>query len=458
MSDSGTDTIAAIATPLGEGGISIVRVSGPGSLAIADQLITAQGSLPSTRTGGSFLRGTIRVDGVLIDEVVALIMRAPHSYTREDVVEFQGHGGVLAARRLLRAVLEAGARAADPGEFTKRAFLNGRLDLVQAEAVLDLIRAQSDRAASAAIEQLEGSLSRSINALYDKIVSACSDLEASLDFSEDEIQNNLHIVVLERLMMSLDQIDGLISTWDEGHLLRDGALVVIYGKPNVGKSTLFNAILGRDRAITSEIPGTTRDIIEESLVLDGIPLRIADTAGLRASTCVIEKEGIRRAIDHIEKADIQIYILDATQEPTAEELAAIHQMDPRKSIVALNKSDLALQGLKCKPIPVEYTVISISAKENQGLDILKAALIKILGISVSGHHQAVISERHRNILERAKVEVEAAVELLENGRDDGIVLCASHLRQAAEQVGTMTGRIYHRELLEAVFSRFCVGK
>jgi len=294
-----TDTIAAIATAPGEGAIAIVRLTGPASHAIADHIFKGKGAPPSRRPGQSFLHGSIISTNGMADEVILLIYRAPHSYTREDAIEIQGHGGFAAAKRILRAVLEAGARMAEPGEFTKRAFLSGRIDLLQAEAVLDLIRARSDRAADAALEQLTGSLSKDFDELYDHTLALAANLEATLDFSEDELPESVMLDVITRRHDVESEFKSLLDSWDEGHLLREGALVVISGKPNVGKSTLLNALVGKDRAIVNPMAGTTRDTIEEQLVISGFMVRIIDTAGLRESPCEIEKEGVSRAIKAI---------------------------------------------------------------------------------------------------------------------------------------------------------------
>ena len=276
-----------------------------------------------------------------LDEVLLLIMRSPQSYTAEDVIELQGHGGNVAAKRILRRALDAGARMAEPGEFTKRAFINGRIDLLQAEAVLDLVHAGSDRAAAAAIEQLEGKLSCSFNEIYDSLVSVAADLEATLDFPDDELPESTMPELSRRLNDSrILRIGNLISTWDEGHILREGALVVISGKPNVGKSTMMNTLLGRDRAIVSQIPGTTRDTIEERYVLDGIPLRLVDTAGLRETQCEIEQEGVRRARAQLQKADLHLYLVDASTPLDDDDRDHLAALKSEKCVVVLNKSDL----------------------------------------------------------------------------------------------------------------------
>ena len=336
------DTIAAIATPPGEGGVGIIRISGPDVWNIADSVFSAMDEVPvSSREHGTFTYGRIvGTDGTEIDTGLALIMRAPKSYTCEDVVEVQAHGGSVGLRRILRCILEAGARMAEPGELTRRAFLNGRIDLVQAEGIFDLIRARSDRAAAAALEQMEGRLSRQFNSVYDAFLEVAANLETTLDFVEDELPDDVFSGIAGLLDHTFENLDRLLDTWDEGRLLREGARVVILGRPNAGKSTLLNALLGFDRAIVSSTPGTTRDTIEEGFVLHGIPLRIIDTAGLRETDCEIEAEGIRRAEAHGEEAHLAIYLIDASRPLHEEDRIRLEKLVPARSVVVLNKTDL----------------------------------------------------------------------------------------------------------------------
>ncbi|MBU4199966.1 MAG: tRNA uridine-5-carboxymethylaminomethyl(34) synthesis GTPase MnmE [Verrucomicrobia bacterium] len=451
------DTIAAIATAPGEAGIAVIRVSGPASLSIADRLFSSSGHHPSRRLPFSFTHGWIKISGKVLDEVILLVMRAPHSYTREDVVEIQCHGGIVPARRILQAVLRAGARLAGPGEFTQRAFLNGRIDLVQAEAVLDLIQARSDRAASAALEQLEGSLSLLFEDTYNSLLAVNADLEATLDFSEDDdISPTIIPDVLQRLEIIQKQIGSILETWAEGHLLREGALVVISGKPNVGKSTLLNILLGKDRAIVSSTPGTTRDIIEEILILDGIPLRLVDTAGLRTTACDVENEGVRRARHHMQKADIHLYLMDISQDFDEEDEDNIKRLDPNRSILIMNKSDLGKKLLI--PDYKGVTIIQSCMISKDGVNEIRKVIVQKLGFISSRPPHAVISERHRQILISVGNELSEAVTMLLAYRDDVVVLASSKIRMAIESLGQITGKTYHEELLNTIFSKFCVGK
>ncbi len=537
---SGNDTIAALATAPGEAGIAIIRVSGPETYAIADAIFRGRGEPPSRRKPFTFAHGRIVDDqGHSIDDVLMLFMRAPRSYTGEDQVEIHGHGGSISSRRLLRRVLEAGARLAEPGEFTRRAFLNDRMDLVQAEAVLDLIKARSERAAKAAVDQLEGNISCLLSSIYDYSIALNADLEATMDFPEDELPEAVMEEILGRLEAVRQRTTALLETWSEGRLLREGALVVIAGQPNVGKSTLMNALLGQSRAIVSDTPGTTRDTIEEGYVLNGIPLRLVDTAGLRDTACDIEREGIRRSRDHLQKADLTIYLLDATLGITPEDQDNLKRLDPVKTLVVWNKMDLVagvvrgselggreaegardarpggdIEGFRGsefsvrdgradgdieaissrppnseprKPIsnsrestysstpstppqpppptpelrpPNSPTELRLSLKDTTSVSLIREALGGLLdtGYRQGADQQAVISERHRAILADFKRQVETAAELAGTRREDQIPLASAHLRDGLEALGTATGRVYHQELLDAIFSRFCIGK
>jgi len=449
------DTIAAIATPPGEGGVGIVRISGAGVWPIADAIFTALDKIPvSQRDHGTFAYGKVLdADGMEIDTGLALIMRAPKSYTCEDVVEIQGHGGAVGLRRILRRVLEVGARMAEPGEFTKRAFLNGRIDLVQAEGIFDLIRARSDRAASAAMEQMEGKLSQQFDAIYDAFLEVAANLETTLDFVEDELPDDVFSGIAGLLDRTFADLDELLDTWDEGRLLREGARVVILGRPNAGKSTLLNALLGFNRAIVSSTAGTTRDTIEEGFVLDGIPLRIIDTAGLRATDCEIEAEGIRRAEVHGQEAHLAIYLIDASQPLHEEDRVRLAKLDRLKSIVVLNKMD---QGRQIEGVDgIETSLLS-----QEGIRELKQAMAAALekGADLHAPPHAVISERHRQLLVKAHQEARQAREFLNENVEANAVLACEHLRSALEYLGQVTGRVYHEELLDNIFSRFCIGK
>lgn len=449
-----TDTIAAIATASGAAGIAVIRLSGSASLSIADAIVDCAGMPPSQRPGSTFVHGRIVTAQREIDEAIVLVFRAPHSYTREDVIEIQCHGGTAAAQRLLQTVLQAGARMAAPGEFTRRAFLNGRIDLVQAEAVADLIRARSDRAAAAAIEQLEGRLSDAVNHLYDQLLATVADLEASLDFEDNALPASVLDNVSSGLTTAQNDIQQLLDTWREGHLLRDGARVVIAGQPNVGKSTLMNCLLGKARSIVTHLPGTTRDTIEETLVLGGIAIRLIDTAGLRNTSCLVERQGVTRATDSIQQADLVLYLVDASPSVIPVDQATLDTLDPQQTIIVQNKCDL-INDAPSFP-DKRYRTVACSATQQIGIETLRHVLRTTLGQLDTPPH-AVISERHYALLHDAHGRIGEASRIA--AEDESLLVPAVDLlRNALDMLGTITGRTYTAELLDTIFSRFCIGK
>lgn len=453
------DTIAAIATAPGEAGIAVIRISGPDALKTADRIVQCHGEKPSLRPAGQFFHARIVHDDqgrTEADEVIVLIYRAPHSYTREDVVEIQGHGGHMAAQRVLKSIVSAGPRIAEPGEFTKRAFLNGRIDLVQAEAVADLIRARSDRAATAALRQLEGDLSGSLSAIYNDIVAAAADLEASLDFDQDDIVHDVVSRARQRMSGTSGACRTLLSTWQEGHVLRDGASVVIAGRPNAGKSTLMNLLLARRRAIVAETPGTTRDTIEEQCIVEGFPVRLTDTAGLRSTSCKVEEEGVARSLEAMKNADVIIYMVDSSQQTDPEEIIRIRSEYSATIIVVMNKTDLGL--VATPPTLAGGEVVMCSLINGTGLDLVRSALLRSLHLSSGREPVAVVSERHRRRLVDAAESISLAESELSLKGDEGIVTATISLRQAAEAIGELLGKTYTGDLLDSIFAHFCIGK
>lgn len=455
-----SDTIAAIATAPGEGAIAIVRLSGPDAYALADRFFRCPPPLPSARAPGTFARGQI-VDPdsqEVLDDALLLVFRAPHSYTGEDSVEIQCHGGSQVARRILDALLVAGARQAEPGEFTKRAFLNDKIDLTQAEAVLDLIHARSERAARLATAQLEDALGIRIRALYDSLLAISTDVEAMLDFPDDELPQSVPDDVAGRLTAISAEIQALLDTWHEGQVLREGARIVIAGAPNVGKSTLLNLLAGRDRAIVSPHPGTTRDTIEESVTLNGYPVQLVDTAGLRTAPCEIEQEGIRRTHRALSQADLCLFLVDASQDLSAEEKSFLEAQKSQKTIVLLNKIDL---GQKTTAQTLSgFESISLSLKNEPPIDeIIEKIIQKVLQTPSGGDHGALaISGRHNNALLVAMEEVINAENRLKTGSEADFLPAATHAKAALEQIGYVFGINCTDEMLDAIFSRFCVGK
>ena len=450
--------ISALITASGAAGVSVVRVSGEGVLELGDRLVQATVRKPSLRAAGTFFHASVvhPLTGERIDDAVFLVYRAPHSYTGEDTLEIQGHGGSVPSRRLLEAVLAAGARLAEPGEFTKRAFLNGRLDLTQAEAVCDFIQSKTDRAAHGARAQMDGALGQRVGALYEQMMEICAEVEHLLDFDENEMPGTFLERTAERLCGIITELEQLAATWNEGHLLRDGALVVISGRPNAGKSSLLNALLGRNRAIVHDEPGTTRDVIEEGYALNGVPLRLVDTAGLRETGDAVEQEGILRARNVMAQADLNLLLVDQSQPCCKAALCELETLRQRRVLVVWTKCDLPFGGeTMCLPEGIPQTRLSV--KTGEGLAQLKEKMAMLLGLEAEPHDRPVVSSRHLAELRLAVEQGRAAGEAVTGGADR-LVIAAGALREAAEALGRIVGRVYSDDLLNLIFSRFCVGK
>jgi tRNA modification GTPase len=456
------DTIAAISTPLGPGGIGIVRLSGPRSLAIAERLFHSKGKGHSALLSRRFYHGEIRhpADGRILDEVLLVYMAPPKTYTREDVVEIQCHSGILVLQEILQAVLSEGARLADPGEFTKRAFLNGRIDLVQAEAVIDLIRAKTQRSLEIAQQQRTGSLSREVQTLQNELLDLLALLEADIDFPEEDLPEVSPEELGRRLQSVRIGLEALLRTYEEGKLYREGLSVVIVGRPNVGKSSLLNSLLREERAIVTAIPGTTRDVIEETLNVSGIPLRIMDTAGLRHAQDAIEEEGVRRTRERLSQADLVIWVVDGSEPLQKEDLDILSLVRPRKTAIALNKNDLPPgfppESLKEK-VP-EVPVVSISALRGLGIEFLKDEIRRMIlaGKTESPGEVLLANFRHKQAIEKACQALNQALESLTAGLSAEFL--SVDLREAQAALGEIVGTHTSEDILERIFSQFCVGK
>lgn len=446
----GDETIAALATAPGRAGLAIVRVSGDRAFELADRLCVSAKQPPSRQAPGTFRLVRLSDErGVSLGDAIVLVFHAPHSYTGENVVEFQVHGGRQIVSRLLSSLFSLGAVPAGPGEFTRRAFLHGRIGLEQAEAVMDLVDARSERASRMAAEQLSGSLGVRVNALYDELIALCADIEATLDFTDDDISG---LIPPDQASRRLDKLlvllRNLADTVREGHLLREGALVVLAGPVNAGKSTLFNALLGTNRSIVNSTPGTTRDTIEETLVLGGIPLRLVDTAGLRDTENEIESEGIHRAETLLETADLVLVLRDDGE--------VLPKLNSKTAVLRVwTKSD--------ETPPPDETMLAVSAKTGAGLDALRTAMVRAIGADPEGTSsshdtEVAVSERHEHLIRQAIQKLEMARETYEQGAEEAAVPVAAHLRDAAESLGQITGRTYSEDLLNTVFGRFCIGK
>jgi tRNA modification GTPase len=440
----GGDTIAALATPWGAGAVAMIRVSGPDAVAVVDKIFRGRRPL-SEAPSGCVRRGTIERDGRAVDDVLVTVFRAPKSYTGEDVVEISGHGGPVVAEENLRAVFAAGARPSEPGEFTRRAFLNGKMDLTQAEAVMDLIAARGAASADAAAAQLAGRLGREVEKLRGEAMTALAHLEAFIDFPEEGIDPESGRALLARTDGLASTIERMLGTADEGRMLREGVRLVIHGEPNVGKSSLLNLLLGYDRAMVSEIPGTTRDTIEENLTLRGIPFRVIDTAGLRETNDPLEAEGMRRTREHLARADISLRVLDAG-------VSAAPSGGEAGEITVLNKVDLWTGG------DLPAGIVPLCCLDARGLDKLVDAIVGRTRIAppVSREEAVAINARHQDCLRRAKEAVGAARASLERG--DAPELTAVELRAALAAIGEITGGSDADDVLGEIFRNFCIGK
>ena len=437
-------TIAAVSTPFGEGAIAILRMSGPEAVAIADGIFrsrTSVAELPSrTQQFGRIADGAQMLDDVLLS-----VHRAPASYTGEDVVEIQCHGGILVTRRILDLLLARGAAAAEPGEFTQRAFLNGRMDLTQAEAVMDLIRAQTDLAMRAATEQLEGRLGRQIMALREKLLGVLAHIEAHIDFPDEDIDPETGAALLGRIVSAGEEVARLLRTADQGQILREGLRTVIFGEPNAGKSSLLNRLLGYERAIVSHIPGTTRDTLEEVVNLRGIPVRLIDTAGIRDSEDALEKAGMERTQHALSNAALALHVVDATLPP-----ASVPQPEAQ-TLLVLNKCDLGVN-------PAWTTGIRISCRTGEGFDALTQAIFDaaMQGAGSVDDHLIAINARHQACLKSAAGYLDAAQRAFEQKLSPEFI--AVELRAAFNSIGDVAGRLDAEELLGEIFSTFCIGK
>lgn len=442
------DTIAAISTAFGEGAIAVLRLSGPRAVEIADAVFRGKTPLrdspPRTAQFGS-----IHDDDHKLDEVLATVFRTPASYTGEDLVEIGCHGGVLVTRRVLEALLRHGARAAEPGEFTQRAFINGKMDLTQAEAVMDLISAQTDLALRAANEQLEGRLGERIRALREALLEMLAHVEAYIDFPDEDIDPETGEALRRRIDEARSDVQKLLDTAAQGRVLREGVRTVIYGAPNVGKSSLLNRLLGYERAIVSARPGTTRDVIEEVINLRGIPLRLMDTAGVRESTDEIEREGIERTRRALERADLVLHVADAHQPDGSLQTLV---KSPR-TVAVLNKIDLgeneAWRGVEA---------VRVSCETGAGFDDLADAIeARVFGGGAAHRDWTVaINARHQTCLERALGFLEAARNAFDQNLSPEFI--AEELRAALDAVGEVAGKADTEELLGVIFGRFCIGK
>ena len=456
------ETISAIATAAGEGGIGIVRLSGTGAIRTASRMFRAASgkSLEEAGKRGFFYGNIVREDGRTVDEAICLVMRSPHSYTKEDVVELQCHGGMMPLRETLALTYRHGARPAERGEFTKRAFLNGRLDLVEAQAVMNIVKARTEAALEMAAGHLAGHLSSRIQSMRGDLLALIAHLEALIDFPEEGVEDVVMEDVRERIKKVQEAISAMIGTAHTGRILSDGLETAIVGKPNVGKSSLLNALLREERAIVTDIPGTTRDSIEEYVNIGGVPLRIIDTAGIRATDDAVERIGVEKARAYVENAALILALFDGSLPLEAEDEEILCLLEGKEAFLLVTKSDLPrrldLEGLR-ERFPGRL-VLEISTKEETGLAPLRDALVRhVYGGSdtkISGNF--IDDLRTKDILEKVEACLLEALHSLESGM--GVDFISIDLRVAWEKLGEITGDTINDDIMNEIFSRFCVGK
>lgn len=455
-----SDTIAAISTAIGESGIGIVRMSGKNALKIAESIFKGAKVENIEIENRKLTYGHIVDNGQIIDEVLIAFMKEPYTYTRENMVEIYCHGGIIPVRKILELLLNSGARLAEAGEFTKRAFLNGRLDLSQAEAVIDIIKSKTDKSFEVSLNQLEGSLSKKIEEIRNLLLSMIAHIEVSIDYPEEDIEEVTYEDLERDSNIVKEKIETLLSTADRGKILRDGLNTVILGKPNVGKSSLLNAILRENRAIVTDIPGTTRDIIEEYVNIDGIPLKIIDTAGIRDTDDIVEKIGVDKAKSIVEDADLIIAIFDISRELSDEDIKIIDLIKDKKTIVLLNKTDLPKKYDEdyFKNYIKDMQIISTSITTGIGLDVLEDSIRKMFYAGeLEIKSEAIVTNlRHKNQLEKSLKNI---VTVLNDLSAQVPLDCLEvDLKNCWENLGEISGDAVGEDILDKIFSEFCIGK
>ncbi|SHJ84928.1 tRNA modification GTPase trmE [Hathewaya proteolytica DSM 3090] len=459
------DTIASVATSIGEAGISIIRVSGKDSLKIVGKIFKSKNGEDINQMKTYTMRYGFIVDdmGNEIDEVIVSFMKGPRSFTAEDTVEINCHGGVVVTSCVLEQVIKSGARLAEPGEFTKRAFLNGRIDLSQAEAVIDIIQAKTKLSAQTAIRQSKGMISREIQELRENILDIIAKIEATVDYPEEDLEEVTNEMATEEIKVLINKIDNLLVKADEGRIIRQGIRLVIVGKPNVGKSSLLNALLKEKRAIVTDIPGTTRDVIEEFINIDGVPVQVVDTAGIRDTEDVIEKIGVEKSKEKIGESDLIIFMLDTSRKIDNEDKEIFNYIKDKKYVVLLNKVDLFSEQDKdaalCEDfiMSMEAKKYFISAKTGQGIDMLKH-IIKDMFFKgqIDTDDIFITNNRHKEALVKSRENLCNALETLSNCF--AIDLASIDLRNSWSDLGQITGDTMEEDIVHKIFSKFCLGK
>lgn len=455
------DTIAAISTPPGEGAISIVRMSGEEAVSIAQKVFSGKDLTQAkshTINYGHIVDPKTHEE---IDEVMVSLMLAPKTFTREDVVEINCHGGIVATNRILQLLLVNGARLAEPGEFTKRAFLHGRIDLTQAESVMDLIRAKTDRSMKIALNQLDGNLSYLIDSLRKDILDVLAQVEVNIDYPEyDDVEEMTTKLLKEKAIEIKQRIEQLLKTASQGKIMREGLATALVGRPNVGKSSLLNHLLHEDKAIVTDVAGTTRDVIEEYVNVSGVPLKLIDTAGIRETDDKVEKIGVERSKKAIEQSDLVLLVLNAAESLTKEDLELIRLTNDKKRIIILNKTDLEekLDRKELAKISENAPVYATSILKNEGVEALEEAISKLFfnGIENSQSTVMVTNARHIALLKKAQNSLDSVLEGISSGMP--VDLVQIDMTEAWNLLGEITGESYEDELLDQLFSQFCLGK
>ena len=455
------DTIAAIATAPGEGGIGIIRISGEKSLQVAQSIFKSKsGKMIKDYNERTLIYGTVVDNEKVIDEVLVAYMKGPNSYTAEDVIEINCHGGFISVKKILELILSKGVRLAEAGEFTKRAFLNGRIDLSQAEAIIDVIKSKTDMAHEVAQSQLEGSLAKKIKDLRMNVTEVLAHLEVSIDFAEEDVEEITYQTLEEKALELRNEIKKLYDTAESGKVLRDGLKTVIVGKPNVGKSSLLNSILGENRAIVTDIAGTTRDVIEEFVNIKGIPLKIVDTAGIRETEDVVEKIGVEKSRESFSTADLVIMVLDASRKLSEEDMEILESLKNKKTIVLLNKMDLEpqIELEKIEEFVNSEDIIKISALKHQGIEELQDKIEAMVyhGSVKNSSNLMITNSRHKDALFKAYESINDAISAIEQRMPYDFI--EVDFKNIWDYLGYINGDTVREDLLDTIFANFCIGK
>lgn len=458
-----SDTIAAVSTPMGKGGIGIVRLSGEKAIGVADSIFkSVKGQRLAEKKSHTISYGKIVEDktGAVIDEVLVMLMKAPNTYTKEDVVEINCHGGFATVKKVLELCLLHGARLAEPGEFTKRAFLNGRIDLSQAEAVIDVIDAKTESVRQAAVNQLGGSLKEKVHSLRQRVLDMIASIEAAIDYPEHDIEEETYENLQKETQAVLEKVEELLSTADRGKLIKEGIKTVILGKPNVGKSSLLNAFLKENRAIVTDIPGTTRDTVEEYMNLFGVPIKLVDTAGIRETKDVVEKIGVEKSKQQAKDADLILFLLDTSRPFEKEDREILSFCEGKKTLVLFNKIDLKNQMQKEEVLPFveEKNIFALSVLENKGMEAVIKRIQELFFMGDISMKDTIFltNVRHKDVLEKAKEGLQKTLETIAMKMPEDFV--SMDLQEVLGALGEITGDTMDEEIIDRIFTKFCLGK